>query len=155
MPNPVSDNQSVHHSCATPNISTRGHLVTGSGFLPDHNVALRITRAGEDISDYLTYMTDGDGYLHCELPTSAAGTVYIAATDHRPDPEGACGRLWSNTYTLVVADRVLGRKPRTSVRGEPIPFIGGAERGVQSGRAWPSMYCLMNDSEAPPQETAK
>ena len=82
----------------------QGHLVTGFGFLPDHCVAIRITRAGEDIDDYLTYMTDGDGCLHSELPKGVAGKLYIAATDHRPDPEGACGRLWSNTYTLVVAD---------------------------------------------------
>jgi len=99
MPTPVSDNPSV-----TPTISAHGLLVTGSGFLPDHRVAIRITRAGEDISDYLTYMTDGHGYLHSELPTSATGTLYVAATDHRPDPEGACGRLWSNTCPLVVAD---------------------------------------------------
>jgi hypothetical protein len=104
MPNSVSDTPSVPHSSATPNIGAHGHLVTGSGFLPGHSVAIRITRAGEDISDYLTYMTDGDGYLDCELPDSATGTLYIAATDHRPDPEGACGRLWSNTCTLVVAD---------------------------------------------------
>jgi hypothetical protein len=104
MPAPVSDNPSVPDASATPTISARGYLVTGCGFLPDHYVTIRITCAGEDISDYLTYMTDGDGYLHCELPNSATGTLYIAATDHRPDPEGACGRLWSNTCTLVVAD---------------------------------------------------
>jgi hypothetical protein len=104
MPTPVSDNPSGPYSSATPTISARGHLVTGCGFLPDHSVAIRITWAGEDVSDYLTYLTDGDGYLHCELPDSATGTVYIAATDHRPDAGGACGRLWSNTYTLVVAD---------------------------------------------------
>jgi len=104
MPTPVSDNPSGPHSSATPIISAHGQVVTGCGFLPDHSVAIRITWAGEDISDYLTYLTDGDGYLHCELPDSAAGTVYIAATDHRRDPGGACGRLWSNTYTLVVAD---------------------------------------------------
>jgi hypothetical protein len=49
-------------------------------------------------------MTDGDGDLHCELPNSATGTLSIAATNRRPDPGGACGRLWSNTYTVVVAD---------------------------------------------------
>jgi hypothetical protein len=49
-------------------------------------------------------VTDGHGYLHCELPNGATGKLYIAVTDHRPDAEGACGRLWSNTYTLVVAD---------------------------------------------------
>jgi hypothetical protein len=100
----VSNTPSVPHPFATPTISAHGHLVTGSGFLPDHNVSIRITRAGEDISDYLTYLADGDGCLLCELPNSAPGTLYIAATDHRPEPYGACGRLWSNTYTLVVAE---------------------------------------------------
>ena len=104
MPTPVSNNPSVSHSAASPTISAQGHLVTGSGFLPDHRVAIRFTAAGEDISDYLTYVTDGDGCLHCELPGGVTGKLYIAATDHRPDADGACGRLWSNTYTLVVAD---------------------------------------------------
>jgi hypothetical protein len=104
MPTLRSDNPSVSHSSDSPTISAQGNLVTGSGFLPDHSVAIRITAAGEDISDYLTYMTDGHGYLHCELPNGATRKLYIAATDHRPDPEGACGRLWSNTYTRVVAD---------------------------------------------------
>jgi len=104
MPGPVSDIPSVSHSSAAPNISAHGHLVTGSGFLPDHSIALRITHAGEDITDYVTYATDGDGYVHCEVPDSAVGRLYIAATDHRSDPEGACGRLWSNTCILVVAD---------------------------------------------------
>jgi hypothetical protein len=97
VPTPVSDNPSASHLSDSPTISAQGHLVTGSGFVPDRRVAIRITRAGEDISDYLTYMTDGDGDLHCELPNSATGTLSIAATDHRPDPGGACGRLWSNT----------------------------------------------------------
>ena len=101
---PVSDDPSECHRSATPNISAHGHLVTGSGFLPDHNVAIRITRAGEDIDDYLAYVTDGHGYLHSELPNSVTGTLSIAATDHRPDPDGACGWLWSNACTLVVAE---------------------------------------------------
>jgi hypothetical protein len=32
------------------------------------------------------------------------GMLQIAVTDHRPDPDGACGRLWSNTYTLGAPD---------------------------------------------------
>ena len=104
MPTLRSDNPSVSHSSDSPTISAQGNLVTGSGFLPDHNVAIRITRAGEDIDDYLAYVTDGDGYLHCELPSSVTGTVSIAATDHRRDPDGACGWLWSNACILVVAE---------------------------------------------------
>lgn len=94
MHTPASDNPSESHASATPTISAQGHLLTGSGFLPDRNVAIRITAAGEDISDYLTYITDWHSCLHCELSNGATG----------PDPEGACGRLWSNTNTLVVAD---------------------------------------------------
>jgi hypothetical protein len=104
MPIPVSGNPAASHSSATPGISAKGHLVTGSGFLPDHDVSIRITRTGEDVTDYLTYVTDGDGYLRCELPDSVMGTLHIAATDHRPDPDGACGRLWSNTCSLVVPE---------------------------------------------------
>ena len=78
MPASLSNSPAAPHSSATPTISAKGHLVTGSGFLPDHNVAIRITRAGEDIDDYLAYVTDGHGYLHSELPSSVTGTVSIA-----------------------------------------------------------------------------
>jgi len=104
MPASLSNNAAARHSYGTPTISAKGHLVTGSGFLPDHNVAIRITRAGEDIDDYLAYVTDGDGYLYSELPSSVTGTLSIAATDHRRDPDGACGWLWSNACILVVAE---------------------------------------------------
>jgi len=104
MPTQVSDNPSIPHSSTTPTICAEGHLVTGCGFLPDHEVAVRITRAGEDVDDYLTYVTNGNGCFHSEVPNDVTGTLYIAATDHRPDPEGDCGRLWSNICTLVVAD---------------------------------------------------
>jgi hypothetical protein len=96
MPTSVSDNPAAPHWYATPTIRAKGHLVTGSGFLPNHHVTIRITRAGEDIDDYLAYVTDADGSLHSELPSSVTGTLSIAATDHRRDPDGSCGRLWSN-----------------------------------------------------------
>ena len=104
MPASLSNNPAAPHSSATPTISAKGRLVTGSGFLPDHDVTIRITRAGEDIDDYLAYVTDGHGYLHSELPSSVTGTLSIAATDHRRDPDGAGGRLWSNACTLVVTE---------------------------------------------------
>jgi len=109
MPTPLSKNPSVPHSSLPPTISADGHLVTGSGFLPDHRVAVRITCAGEDIDDYLIYVTDGDGCLHSDLSNGVTGKLYIAATDLRPDPDGACGRLWSNTCSFFVA----GAEPAT------------------------------------------
>ena len=104
MPTPAPADPGAPKPPVAPTISANGHLVAGAGFLPDHEVTIRITRAGEDISDYLNYVTDGDGQLVGELPNGATGTSYIAATDHRTDPEGRCGRLWSNTCTIVMAD---------------------------------------------------
>jgi hypothetical protein len=87
---------------AAPTITaTAGHVITGAGFLPDHDVTIRITYTAENISDYLTYTTDRGGDLYAELPTSpATGALYMTATDHRTDPDGACGLLWSNTQTV-------------------------------------------------------
>jgi hypothetical protein len=89
-------------SPATPAITvTRVGVVVGADFLPDREVTVRISRPGESVTDYVTYTSDRSGDLHAELPATALhGTLQIAATDHRPDPDDACGRLWSNTYTL-------------------------------------------------------
>ena len=97
-----ADNPVRGESPAKPAITvTRAGVVIGADFLPDHEVTVRITRPGESVSDYLTYRTDRNGHLHAELPATAlSGTLQIAATDHRPDPDGQCGWVWSNTYTL-------------------------------------------------------
>src|SRR5277367_6185218 len=77
-------------------------LVTGRGFLPNRSVTIRITYVGEDIVDYLTYVSDADGYLSAPLPESAViETGHIAVTDHRPDPDGDGGLLWSNTVIVT------------------------------------------------------
>jgi hypothetical protein len=87
---------------AAPTITAiAGGIITGAGFLPGHAVVVCINHVAEGTSDYLTYATDSAGQLHAELPTGAAtGTLRIAATDHRTDPDGACGLLWSNTDLL-------------------------------------------------------
>lgn len=86
--------------------ATSGHVVvTGAGFLPNHPVTIRITHAGDDIADYLTYTTDPDGRLTAPLPTTAvAETAHITATDHRHDSHGDHGLLWTNTVTVTATD---------------------------------------------------
>jgi len=80
-------------------------LVTGSGFLPNRSVTIRITYIGEDVVDYLTYISDADGYLSAPLPeTAVSETGHIAVTDHRPDPDGDGGLLWSNTVIVTHTD---------------------------------------------------
>jgi hypothetical protein len=62
---------------------------------------VRVDYAAEDVSDYLAFSTDSGGCLHTELPTSPAlGTLTIMATDHRTDPNGEAGLLWSNSETV-------------------------------------------------------
>jgi hypothetical protein len=99
-----ADNPNRGESPTAPTITaTRGGVVIGVDFLPDHVVAVKITRPGEDVSDYLTYTTDRNGHLYAELPTAVAGTLCIAVTDNRPDPDGECSRLWSNTFSVGVS----------------------------------------------------
>lgn len=82
---------------------TRAGVVIGAGFLPNREVTVRITCPGESVSDYVAYASDRNGDLHAELPATAlVGMLQIAATDHRPDPDGQCGRIWSNTYALTL-----------------------------------------------------
>jgi hypothetical protein len=80
-----------------------GHvLIMGSGFLPNRSVTIRITDIGEDVVDYLTYVSDADGYLSAPLPeTAVSETGHITVTDHRPDPDGDGGLLWSNTVIVT------------------------------------------------------
>jgi hypothetical protein len=99
-----ADNPNRGESPTAPTITaTRGGVVIGVDFLPDQVVAVKITRPGEDVSDYLTYTTDRNGHLYAELPTAVAGTLCIAVTDNRPDPDGECSRLWSNTFSVGVS----------------------------------------------------
>jgi len=105
MTDPTPNNPSTPEPAglAAPTITaTAGCVViTGAGFLPDHDVTIHVIYTAEDLSDYLTYTTDPAGDLYVELPTSpATGALHITATDHRTDPDGPGGLLWSNTQTL-------------------------------------------------------
>jgi len=111
---------------AGPVITASGQevLVSGTGFLPHHVVAIRITYADNDIVDYLTYTTDADGCLNAPLPaTAVAGTGHLSATDRRPNTDGECGLLWSNTVTVTGESH---RLQRTDQSGAARPDSQGA-----------------------------
>jgi hypothetical protein len=84
--------------------ASRGQvLIMGAGFLPNCAVTVRITYIGEDIVDYLSYISHPDGCLSAPLPETAfTETGHIAVTDHRPEPAGDGGLLWSNTVIVTV-----------------------------------------------------
>jgi hypothetical protein len=87
--------------------ASRGQiLITGTGLLPSSPVTVRITYTGEDIMDYLTYISDADGCLCAPLPeTAVTETGHIAVTDHRLDPAGDGGLLRSNTVIVTPTGR--------------------------------------------------
>ncbi len=101
MPDPGSDNHSPTsptHGAAPILRVEQAYIITGSGFLPDHHLTIRVTCTTDDVTDYLAYTSDSSGRLHTALPiTHAASPIHITATDHRADPHGMCGLLWSNT----------------------------------------------------------
>ena len=77
-------------------------FITGTGFLPNYPVTIRITYTGDDIVDYLIYISDADGRLSAPLPEAATTTTgHITVTDHRRDPAGDGGLLWSNTVIVT------------------------------------------------------
>jgi hypothetical protein len=77
-------------------------FITGTGFLPNHRVTVRITHDADDIVDYLTYRSDADGFLSATLPeTAVVESENSTVTDHPPDPEGDRGLLWSNTVSIT------------------------------------------------------
>lgn len=103
MPTHAPD-KSVPNPPVRPIISaSRGHpLITGSGFLPNHSVTARVMRAAEDVVDYLTYVSEADGRLSAVLPEAAISDIgHVDVTDHRRDPDGDCGLLWSNTVIVT------------------------------------------------------
>ena len=70
--------------------------------MPNRPVPVRIAHGGGDVVDYLTYISDADGALSAPLPeTAVTETGHIAVTDHRPDPAGDGGLLWSNTVIVT------------------------------------------------------
>jgi hypothetical protein len=86
--------------------ASRGQtLITGRGFLANHPVTVCFMCAAEDVVDCLSYVSGADGCLSAVLPETAITDIgRVNATDHRPDPDGDCGLLWSNTVIITCCD---------------------------------------------------
>jgi hypothetical protein len=108
-------------AAAVPAIAAAGNtVITGSGFLPDRGVIVRVVYSVDGVTDYLAFTSDLHGDLIAEVPISPdSGVVTVSASDHRPDPDGECGMLWSNTATIGGPARAKrpGERPRSPRRG--------------------------------------
>lgn len=105
-PGPDDDDPPQSAALGPPTITaTAGHIIIGAGFLPDHDVTIRVSYTADAVSDYLTYTAGPHGDLYAEVAAgSAGGPLHITATDHRTDPAGECGLLWSNCLTVCAGD---------------------------------------------------
>jgi hypothetical protein len=99
---PVTSGEAESAGVAAPTITAHlDHIVTGAGFLPNCSVTVRVTYVADQASDYLAFSADMCGWLYAELPTSPSNfELHVSATDHRTDPSGGDGLLWSNTAIM-------------------------------------------------------
>jgi hypothetical protein len=76
-------------------------VITGTRFLPDREVIVRVVYSVDGVTDYLAFTADLHGDLVAELPLNLhSGVLAVRASDHRPDPDGERGLLWSNTEMI-------------------------------------------------------
>jgi hypothetical protein len=89
-------NTTARHRSSSPTVASW----VGVGFLPDHDVTIRVAYTDDDATDYLAFAADSAGEFLAALPTSStASALHISATDHRVNPN-RCGLVWSNTATI-------------------------------------------------------
>jgi hypothetical protein len=97
-PPPVAPSISVSSSGSG---QTSIFVVTGSGFLPNHNVRIRVVDDALKETDF-NQSSDGSGKLNATLriPCISRLTVHISATDGRPSSSDLTGVLFSNTFNI-------------------------------------------------------
>lgn len=75
-------------------------VVTGSGFLPNHVVHVRVV---DDALATVFFQQSSDGSGQFKLRQSiqciTGLALHFSANDERPDPHDLTGTLWSNTVT--------------------------------------------------------
>lgn len=80
--------------------ATSVFVVTGSGFLPNHVVHVRVV---DDALNTLFFQQSSDGSgqfkLRQGIRCNTGGALHFSANDGRPDPHDLTGTLWSNTVT--------------------------------------------------------
>jgi hypothetical protein len=102
--------QPQHIPPSPPNISVSStgssFVVTGSGFLPNANVRVRIVEGsglGPPAHPDVNQSTDAQGRLNvtftvtCNAPDTPGDVLHFSATDGRPNPADLTGFLFSNT----------------------------------------------------------
>lgn len=79
------------------------YIVTGSKFLPNKNVTIRVVE-GDSTTAYTDFSqnSDGSGNLNAPLTISCVSGLHLhfSATDFRPDTSDFTGDLMSNTVTI-------------------------------------------------------
>lgn len=79
--------------------------LTGSGFLPNHTLLIRVVDPATFAGNYYNTSSDGAGKLNFSLtpPCPPSGQLACSASDSRsvPTSQDHTGMLWSNTVTLA------------------------------------------------------
>jgi hypothetical protein len=80
--------------------ATSVFVITGSGFLPNHVVHVRVV---DDTLSTLFFQQSSDGSGQFKLRQSiqciTGLALHFSANDERSDPHDVTGTLWSNTFT--------------------------------------------------------
>jgi hypothetical protein len=121
--------------------------ITGTGFLPNCPVTVRITCSSDDIVDYLTDISDADGGLSAPLPETAVtetGTSPSPTTAPVPLVTEACCGVTPSSLPLPVREILHGRHGRPQMVGNPDrePFRVGPLSGPHPCPSKPH-WCAM------------
>jgi hypothetical protein len=102
-------------------------LITGIGFLPNYPVTVRVTCSGDEIVDYITYISDGLLTQRCRRPQlTKPGTSPSPTTAPAPQVTAACCGVTPSSLPLPAREIRDGRRARPQIVCDPDwePFTG-------------------------------
>jgi hypothetical protein len=99
---PLSSGQAAAPTISTKSNGDGSFTVTGSGFLQNSGVTMRVV---DDALNQFFFQTTSDSQGRISVSTASicqrAGNVHFSATDGRRDSSDLTGNLWSNTTTTA------------------------------------------------------